>query len=108
MTAGGAGLALAGSIFLVAMGCARLSGVDDYRVPPEQPECTEQADCNTFHSDGPYACVAGSCKPLLDDRPLDGSSGGECRVVLGEENLTSTHQPFVFGAFAGVLPGSGL
>jgi hypothetical protein len=108
MTTGRAALALASSLALVAAGCSQVVGADDYQVPPDQPECTEQADCNTFHSDGPYACVAGACKPLLDDQPLDGSPGGQCRVVLGKNNLASTQQPFVFGAFAAVSPGLGL
>ena len=87
---------------LTAASCARVIGAADPGIADPPAVCVEQADCSLLYDDGPHACIAGACVPLLDDRPLDGSPGGECRVVLGAENLRSDIPPFFFGALAWV------
>ena len=52
-------------------------------------ECTTNAQCMDAHA-GAWACRSGSCVELVSD---------ECPFVIGEQNLRTSENPIIFGAY---------
>lgn len=68
-----------------------------------EPACATHADCSRAHL-APTICQASRCVELTNYDPLatDPEQRGDCRIVVGAENLDSGFEPFVFGAFANI------
>lgn len=83
-----------------SLGCGRIIGADEivFEAAQSSAPCESQRDCNQFGAADPHLCRAGSCVPLLDERPDTAAIEGSCRRVLGVENLESSVPPFVVGA----------
>ena len=60
-----------------------------------QVECTTNAQCMELHGDAPWACRNNSCVELVSD---------SCPFVIGLENLRTSENPIIFGAFTYIPP----
>jgi hypothetical protein len=69
------------------------------------PRCEAHAECAERHL-GPSICQASRCVALTNYDPLaaDPERRGDCRVLVGAENLSEGLEPLLFGAFAVVDP----
>jgi hypothetical protein len=60
-------------------------------------ECTTNAECIEDHAGAPWLCRNNSCIELTSD---------ECPFVIGEENLATSNNPIIFGAYTFIDPGA--
>jgi hypothetical protein len=100
------GSAFAGLLSVVActIGCSRVVGLDELTFNQE-PECRTHTECVETEL-APSICRNSRCLQLTnyDSFALEPDQHGDCRVVVGAENLESGFEPFLFGAFARIDP----
>jgi hypothetical protein len=82
----------------IASGCGKVIGSDE--IAFYEPECTTQSECADFSPADPRICHENRCVALRNDRPDTIDIEGQCRQVLGAENLQSSFPPIVLGAFS--------